>query len=187
MYIIKHTTWGKHYGGDHDTFVRIQKNYSVVIAQAGLSRLYYFNDNSQLITSVGSLLFRRSPTDLCHRCQVDDTPTSYSEDCTFKIHPGKLLLWLISKWPPGSGRILVHPSKLCYLLIITTLDTIHSKLQTTSSYKALPIQAATGPWGCRGLRILEVLDSRYMKVVRIFSTKHWSPYLSVYMTGTNLC
>jgi len=41
--------------------VRKQENYSVVIAQAELSRLYYFNDNSQPFTSVGSLLFRRSP------------------------------------------------------------------------------------------------------------------------------
>ena len=145
------------------------------------------------------------PTDLCHRCQIDDIPLSFSGDSIFKIHPGKLLPWLISKQLPGSGRIHTHPSKLRYLLIIPSLDTthytlytIHHKLHTTDyrlqtthytlhtthsklhkalSYKALPVEASTGPWGCRRLRIPEVLDSRQMKVVKLstLSTGHLTP------------
>jgi hypothetical protein len=33
--------------------------------------------------------------------------------------------------------------------------------------KAFPLQAWTGPWGSRRLRLLEFLDNRYMKVVRL--------------------
>jgi len=54
--------------------------------------------------------------------------------------------------------------------------------------KAIPLQAWTGPQGCRRLRLPEFLDNRHMKVVRLSA----QPYESVYLPqgdnpGSHFC
>ena len=46
-------------------------------------------------------------------------------------------------------------------------DSLTYRILLIGRYKAIPLQAWTGPSGCRTLRLSEFLDSRQMKVLRL--------------------
>ena len=51
--------------------------------------------------------------------------------------------------------------------------------------KAFPLQAWTGPWGSRRLRLPEVLDSRHVKVVRLSALRTGLLYPPGRIPGTH--
>jgi hypothetical protein len=58
---------------------------------------------------------------------------------------------------------------------------------TSGKGKATPLQAWTGPWGSRRLRLPEFLDSRHVKVVRLSALGAGRLYPQGKIPGTNFC
>jgi hypothetical protein len=55
------------------------------------------------------------------------------------------------------------------------------------TYTAIPVQAWTGPWGSRRLRLPKFLDSRHTKVVRLSALRTGCPYPPGDISGTHFC
>ena len=62
-------------------------------------------------------------------------------------------------------QVVLNSGQACYHLVQTVLS--FHMLSNMIKGKALPLQAWTGPWGSRMLRLPEYLDSRHMKVTRL--------------------
>jgi hypothetical protein len=53
--------------------------------------------------------------------------------------------------------------------------------------KAIPLQAWTGPWGSRRLRLVEFLENRHMKMVKVSALRTGRFYPPRKVPGTHFC
>jgi len=63
----------------------------------------------------------------------------------------------------------------------------HQGYTITGKGNAFPLQAWTGPYDCRRLRLPEFLDSRHMKVERLSGLNTGRLYPTGDKPGTHLC
>jgi hypothetical protein len=70
--------------------------------------------------------------------------------------------------------------------VYITLEQFHRIIIGVNA-TAIPVQAWTGPYGCRRLRLPEFLDSRHIKVVKLSALRTGRIYPAGNIPDTHFC